>query len=129
MVGGTEAERAARGARAQSLFRDVNERVREINDAFSIAVPLGDWVCECADDACTDRIALTPLEYERIRSNPARFVVLPSDSHVFPEIEDVVQRGERFWVVEKTGAAGELAAQVDPRRVGLRGERATATAR
>jgi hypothetical protein len=36
----TYEERAARGARShQALFRDVNERVREINEAFSEAVP------------------------------------------------------------------------------------------
>ena len=53
----TYEERAARGARTQSLFRAVNERVREINDAFSSVVPLGDWICECADDACSEQVS------------------------------------------------------------------------
>ncbi len=46
MTGQRYDERAARGARSQSLFRDVNERVREINVAFSAALPLAEWICE-----------------------------------------------------------------------------------
>ncbi len=114
-------ERAARGARSQSLFRDVNERVREINHAFSAALPLGDWICECAMDSCTQRISLSPDEYEEVRSDPTRFLIVPSDDHVVPEIEQVIKRTERYWVVEKMGDAAVLAAKVDPRRVGLRG--------
>jgi hypothetical protein len=118
---------AAFGARTQSLFRDVNERVREINFAFAEYVPLGDWVCECADNACTERLALTFQDYEAVRADPRRFFVAPTVDHVFEEIEAVVERAERFWVVEKEGPAGELAAKVDPRRAGLRGsEGATA---
>jgi hypothetical protein len=112
---------AALGARTQSLFRDVNERVTEINAAFAEHVPLGDWVCECADNACIERIALTTEEYEAIRADPRRFLVAPSDDHVFAQIEDIVARNDRFWIVEKEGPAGDLAAQVDPRLVGLRG--------
>jgi hypothetical protein len=118
---------AALGARTQSLFRDVNERVREIHASFADFVPLGDWVCECAENDCGERIQLTIEEYESVRANPKRFAVAASDEHVFDDIEDVVERKDRFWVVEKDGPAGELAARVDPRRVGLRGrEDATA---
>jgi hypothetical protein len=114
---------AALGARTQSLFRDVNERVREIHASFADFVPLGDWICECADTGCGERIQLTTEEYEFVRANPKRFAVVTSDEHVVDEIEDVVERQERFWVVEKHGTAGELAARVDPRRVGLRGRK------
>jgi hypothetical protein len=120
--GQTVEERAARGARSQSLFRDVNERVKEINRAFSSVLPLGDWICECADASCTpERIFVSPAAYEAVRADPARFAVAPSDPHVFSEIEDVVGRNERYWVVEKKGQGAELATKVDPRRVGLRG--------
>ncbi len=119
MFGATAEEREARGARTQSLFRDVNERVRAINEGFSSVLPHGDWVCECADDACTERIAVSWEEYESVRADPKRFVVTPE--HVYEEIEDVIEQNERFWIVEKRGLAGEMAAQVDPRRVGLRG--------
>jgi streptogramin lyase len=115
-------ENEARGARTQSLFRDVNERVMTINQAFSIAIAHADWICECADPACSERISLTMEEYEAVRASPIRFAVAPGAEHFFEELEVVVDKNERFWVVEKTGTAGELAAQIDPRRVGLRGE-------
>ena len=116
MEGQTYEERAARGARSQSLFREVNERVKEINEAFSEVIPLADWICECAADECSQRIALSHAEYEEVRAVPTRFAVAPSDAHVVPEIEDIVARQKRYWVVEKRGEAGELATRVDPRR-------------
>ena len=115
-------ETAVRGARTQSLFRDVNERVLEINEVFSLAVPLGDWVCECASQACSERIEVMLPEYDEVRANPMRFLVAPSDDHVLPEIEKVVAKAEGYWVVEKEGMAAKLATKVDPRRVGVRGD-------
>lgn len=111
----------ARGARTQTLYRDVNERVRAINNSFNDVLPLGDWICECANDDCAERIYVTPGEYEFVRADPTLFIVAPHDSHVFPEIEDIVERRERFWVVQKRDEAAELAARVDPRAAGLRG--------
>ncbi len=109
-------EREARGARTQSLFRDVNERVQEINHAFSMALPLGEWVCECANDACSERIMMTIDEYESVRANARWFAVAPWDEHYFADIEDIVERTDRYWVVQKRGVAGELVDRVDPRR-------------
>ena len=109
------------GARTQSVFRGVNERVREINAAFEDHVPLGDWICECADTGCTERIALTTQEYEHVRADPTAFAVAPADGHVFPQIEIVSWRTDRDWVVEKSGLAAELAQRVDPRRAALHG--------
>ena len=100
----------------------MNERVREINETFAHFVPLGDWICECADQRCSERVALTQEEYEVVRSNPRRFVVAPADEHFFADIETLREQSERYWVVEKFGIAGDLAAKVDPRRVGLRGQ-------
>jgi len=112
---------AALGARTQSLFRDVNERVREINATFADFVPLGDWICECAESGCVERIALTTEEYEQVRADATTFAVAPSQGHVFEQIEEVVRRTDRYWVVQKSGPAGELVKRVNPRRVGLRG--------
>jgi hypothetical protein len=110
-----DTERAEHGARSQSLFRDVNERVKAINESFSIAVPLGDWVCECSNQDCSDRIKLTLEEYEAIRSNATRFCVAPGGSHVDLAIEDVVDGNDRFWVVQKKGLAAKLTKSADPR--------------
>jgi hypothetical protein len=116
----TYEERAARGARTQSLVRDLNERVREINDVFSDVLPLAGWMCECADDECTTRVEVSPAEYEAVRAVPTWFLVAPEDNHVFSEIEHVTNQTDRYWVVEKDGDAAELAARADHRRTALR---------
>ena len=105
-------ERERRLAQNEVLFREVNERVEDI------AVKLGDdggyeYFCECANKDCTFRVPLTVVEYERIRSDPKQFVVLPD--HYTPEVEDVIFESDRFWVVRKTGEAGEYVEHLDPR--------------
>jgi hypothetical protein len=98
-----------RSGRNQSLFREVNERVSEINQANDLWLTLTEWVCECADDMCTERIELTPEQYELVRGDPTLFVVVPNEEHVVPEVERVVEKHERYWIVEKVGAAAAVA--------------------
>ena len=74
--------RAVRGARNQALYRLVNERVRELNDAFDPLPPLGEWICECANEKCFEEVLLTHAEYEAVRAFPTRFFVKPHDDHV-----------------------------------------------
>ncbi len=98
------------GARTQSLFREVNERIEEVTAGRSA---LGEVVCECADHACADTIPLTVEEYESVRRVPTHFLVLPG--HELAEVERVVDETERYVVVEKIGKGAEVAAQFDPR--------------
>jgi hypothetical protein len=66
------------------------------------------------------RPALASHRSERFRLSGAmekRFFVKPDVAHLVPEVEDVVERHERYWVVEKIGVAGELAERQDPRSV------------
>ena len=101
-----------RAARNQSLFREVNERVAVLNQTFEQLTPFGSWACECALTDCLEQIPMTLGEYEALREHPARFAVLPSEDHVFPEVERVVEKTARYWVVEKVGTAGEVAAEL-----------------
>ena len=107
-------DRQRRAAENQSLFRQVNERIRELNEVFDALLPYGDWACECDRLDCIGRIQLTLEEYEDIRSGPNRFAVLPG--HDDPPVERVVERNERYWVVEKVGAAARRAVELDGRR-------------
>jgi hypothetical protein len=105
-------ERDRRMAQNEVLFREVNERVKDI------AAKLGDdggyeYFCECANKDCTFRISLSLAEYETIRRDPKQFVVLPE--HHTPEIESVVSKSEHFWVVRKSGEVGEYVENLDPR--------------
>ena len=96
----------------EALFRDVNERIREISDSFTGgADETYDFLCECSDAACTQRVVLTRAEYEDVRSDATRFVV--AKGHVLPEIEAVVERAKDHVVVEKEGEAADLAIHLD----------------
>jgi hypothetical protein len=108
-------DRGARAARNQSLFREINERVKQLNDGFSMVLPVGEWICECADDTCVVPVELSAQEYEAVRADSKHFIVSASDAHVFPDVERVTERSERYWVVEKFGRAGEVADQFNPR--------------
>jgi hypothetical protein len=104
-----------RAAKNQSLFRDVNERVSEINKEHGLWVTLSDWICECADETCTERIELTPQQYENVRESGTYFAITPSTEHVVPDVEQVVEQHARYWVVEKVGEAASVAEDLDPR--------------
>jgi len=73
----------------------------------------------CTTDGCTDLdgsrrlVALTPAEYASVRADGKQFVVLPD--HWTPEIETLVLREERYWVVRKNGEAGAYVEATDPR--------------
>jgi hypothetical protein len=108
-------DRGARAARNQSLFREINERVKALNDGFSMVLPVGEWICECADETCVVRLELSAQAYEAVRADGTHFIVAASDTHVFPDVERVTERNERYWVVEKFGRAGEVADQFNPR--------------
>jgi hypothetical protein len=107
-------ERERRIADNEALFRQVNERVKELNRAFSVVLDRGDYLCECGNVACVERVSLTPEEYERVRAEPTYFVIAPG--HVRPDVEDVVYAEEGYEVVRKReGEPAERARDTDPR--------------
>lgn len=101
------------GAKTQSLFREVNERIEEITQANETN---GEVLCECADRECTATIPLTVDEYEAVRLFPTHFFVVPG--HVNRRIERVIGENGRYAVVEKFDEAGVTAVKLDPRRRG-----------
>jgi hypothetical protein len=58
-------------------------------------------------------IELTVREYELIRANPRRFVVVPG--HEYPGVETVVGARPGYVIVEKLDQAAEVAEEHDPR--------------
>lgn len=57
--------------------------------------------------SCVTMLEIAPSEFEAVRANDRRFVVVPG--HVDPEIEVVVEQRGGYVVVEKVDAAGEVA--------------------
>ncbi len=104
--------RAQRLARNEVRFREINERLEQ--DLAQLGIGgLQEFVCECGDRDCSEIVRLTLPEYEHTRSHPRWFFVVPG--HVYPEVEDVVERHDRFELLEKVGATAQIATSTDPR--------------
>lgn len=104
-----------RAARNQTLQREVNERIKDLNERFEQALTAaGAWMCECANLSCKEPIEMTLGEYEHLRSSPNRFAVLPG--HEVPEVERIVEAHEGYIVVAKLGSAAEYVIENDPRQ-------------
>jgi len=107
-------ERTRRVGENEAIYREVNERVAELSDRFGIEQERIEFVCECGDGGCIERIALTRDEYEHVRDDPRRFATVPG--HEIPDLEDVVERHERYVVVEKRpGEPAAVAEESAPR--------------
>ena len=100
----------------EALFREVNERIRDVSGevvVFDGEAPF-QFVCECSDEGCNEAVVLTLTEYEAVRADATHFIVAPG--HVWePDDERVVNEAESYVVVEKTGDAGDVAEEEDPR--------------
>jgi hypothetical protein len=104
---------AIRAAQNELVLRDLNERLRL--QPASRSRRLWEWVCECADITCMKAIALSIEEYDAVRAATTRFAVAPEAEHVNLDIERVVQREDRYWVVEKIGVGAAISETFDPR--------------
>jgi hypothetical protein len=107
--------REARATKNQVMFRELNERLKELNEAFSLVVPVGEWICECVNDTCVERIEMSVEAYEAVRRHGARFFIASSDEHFRPDVERVVEHNVGYWVVERTGHAWSPATGDDSR--------------
>lgn len=91
-----------RRAKNEEVFRQVNERIADLADNFAFVGDLGsDFVCECANRACTEKVNLRLEKYREVRAKPRWFIVRPW--HADETVESVVERSDEFWTVEKSG--------------------------
>lgn len=84
-------ERELRIAHTEALFRDVNERIAESARRFSSDD--AEFVCECSDPGCAERVHATMDLYEQVRSDGTHFLLVPG--HEDTEVERVVKRPHR----------------------------------
>jgi hypothetical protein len=90
-------ETDVRLAKTEALFRDVNERIAEASERFDSEE--AEFMCECADPSCAERLQVPLEEYEEVRSDATTFVLDPD--HVEPRIERVVEQRDGYAVVKK----------------------------
>ena len=79
----------------EQLFRAVNEEIDERSEARGDI----DYLCECADASCSETVRIAHAEYEGVRDEPDRYLVL--EGHAVPELEDVLEQHDGWLVVRK----------------------------
>lgn len=107
-------EQARRVGLNESIFRQVNEQIESLDRGFGSQPESLTVICECASGECTERIVIAVSAYEKVRSDPRWYIVVPG--HELAEFESIVEHGGGYDVVEKrAGEAAELAVKTDPR--------------
>ena len=99
-------DRYVRQARNEALFREVNDRIVELDEsaqAWSLDGTI-DVFCECgAEGGCGERLTVTVRVYEKVRQQDDRFLVRPG--HETPELEAAVEWNDEYVIVDKLPAA------------------------
>ena len=98
-------------AKTESAFREVNERI--VQAAKSAGATEAELVCECDDPGCGRRITAPLDEYERVRSDGARFLI--AAEHHEQEHEEVLVSRPGYRIIEKLRAVGAAARRLSTR--------------
>src|SRR3954452_14757432 len=92
-------ERARLVGHNEALYRHVNERIDDLNDALGAVDDELVIICECGDLKCAEQITVARDVYESTRANPSLFVLRPG--HQAEDVEFLVERAQGYVVVEK----------------------------
>jgi hypothetical protein len=103
-----------RVARNDALFREANEGIQEAASTYDVLERIP-FICECADENCRELIVLSMDEYEEIRGNPRHFLNAPGHVRAGQGAAEVVDDRGHYEIVEKTGYAGDIVEELDPR--------------
>lgn len=99
-------------AQTEALFRDVNERIAE--SAARFGSEQAEFVCECANPNCTQRVEATLDRYEEVRGDATHFLIAPG--HEDASIERVIEeRPQRATVAKVEAVVVATVRKLDPR--------------
>jgi hypothetical protein len=105
---GAEEDRDRQAALTAGLRREIDERRLEGVDGARM-----DFLCECSDPACRERVSISLEECEFVRRVPNRLVVRVG--HADRESERVLmEEPGRFQVVERFGSSDDVVAHLAP---------------
>jgi hypothetical protein len=109
--------RRERVARNEAMYRAVNREIEHVSEELGErATDELTLLCECGQDDCSQTIELTVAEYDSSHAQRDRFVLAPG--HEDEQLEHVVERNERYVVVDKFGEA-ESITEAEERREGI----------
>jgi hypothetical protein len=106
-------ERQERTARNEAMFREANERAKAWAERHGPDSEVEWYFCECAKPDCLEKVSLREADYERVRSDPRRFVIVPGRE--LPDVETVIERNEGWAIVEKAPELAPTVEALDPR--------------
>ncbi len=92
--------------RQRTLFREVNERICEINEVFGFdgEHERVEVLCECGGADCVERVEVTLSQYSEIRRRGRNFVVMAG--HERAGLDRLVTACPSYRVVETLAATG-----------------------
>jgi hypothetical protein len=94
-----------RNARTQALYREVNDRIRELDEGFHGHGPVT-VMCECGR-GCSERIEVPVDEYDRARRESTYFLLTAPP--VVSEVDRVIEDHGSWLLVEAVGDAAGIA--------------------
>src|SRR3954470_13292204 len=101
---------AERIARNDATFREANEQIERAAEPLGIEpVP---FLCECADERCTEIVKLTLDQSEGVRDEQRWYLKVAGHEQGSRSHVRIVSNCGDYLVVEKVGKAGELAEQL-----------------
>jgi hypothetical protein len=99
-------------AKTEALFRDVNERIAETSERFDSDE--AEFMCECGDPGCAERLEVSLEEYEDVRSDATTFLLNPE--HIEPDVEKIVRERAGYAIVRKVDeAVARVVRRLNPR--------------
>jgi hypothetical protein len=106
-------ERERRIGRNEALFREVNERMKDIHKEWGLTEVMA-IVCECGDLSCTEQLTIAAARYEDVRSDATWFAVIPG--HDVATVEHIIASHSGYDIVQKRPReAALIAEQTAPR--------------
>lgn len=87
----------------EQLFKAANQHTKQLVERVltiesQTFMPVR-FVCECSDSECSRPIELSVEEFKLVHQYRNRFIVIPG--HEAPDIEEVMDRHDHYWIVEK----------------------------
>ncbi|MDX6413383.1 MAG: hypothetical protein QOH23_793 [Gaiellaceae bacterium] len=84
----------------------MNERIRDVNEAFSLGPATYELVCECDTCDCMTRMDVPREVYEKVRVSPDRFLVVAGHEHA----DRLVAGSDAYSVVAAAAAVEPVSA-------------------
>jgi hypothetical protein len=106
-------QREERLAQNEAMFREANERAKAWEERH-LEVEVELYLCECANPECSEKVGLGKSDYERVRSDSRRFVIVPG--HELPDVETLIEQNDGWAIIEKAPEVADIVEARDPRR-------------